>query len=269
MPTTPDQGSSGDLGNRNGPRSQMSVKLSAALADQPLIIARRLTNLGVSVHDEDTLLELMHQIAVEAVMSMADVDCAGITVQFDGSPFSMAHTRRRVLVLDERQYQADDGPCLRAMRTQHRVRMTVGEMSAHWPLIGAAAIDIDVHTVMAIPIPAYETLPAAALNLYSSTIEAFTTLDEPTITVLEEFLKRGITDYCSRQPELHRVMRLRAALAKRQTIALAVGVLLQRDPRLSTAQAELQLLADSVASEQTLLASAQQIVTTATVVPDP
>ena len=63
------------------------------------------------VHDEDSLLDLMHRTSREAVRMITDVHWAGVTAQFAGAPFTAANTDSRVLVVDEGQYGQGDGPC--------------------------------------------------------------------------------------------------------------------------------------------------------------
>ena len=101
-----------------------SAALIRALAAHPEQMANLIEALHRRALDADALLNLMGRIAREAVRLLAGVGWAGITAQFDGPPLTAASTDTRVLIVDERQYLADDGPCLRAMRTGVTVAMT-------------------------------------------------------------------------------------------------------------------------------------------------
>jgi len=235
--------------------------LEAALADQPSRIAGRLDRLNTSVRDEESLLDLMFQIALEATRSMPDVDWAGVTAQFDGSPFTMAHTQERVLIVDERQYSTGDGPCLRAMREGTRILMSTEQLSAQWPELGQTALAAGVHTVLAIPVPAFGILPAASLNLYSSRAGAFDAPDENTASVLACYLGAGLTRYCELQPELGSTMRLKAAFETRRAIDLAIGTLMHHDPRLTADQAQDHLIEQAQQHGLSALDAARHILT--------
>jgi len=240
--------------------SWLPAGLAAALADQPLRIADRLDRLTGEVHDENSLLDLMYRIAGEAEQSMPDVDSAGVTARFDGAPFTMAHTHERVLAVDEGQYETGDGPCLRALQTGERVRMSTDQIQDTWPALGAIARAAGVETVLAIPVPVYGILPAAALNLYSSRAHAFEPVDEHTTTVLARYLGLGLTQYCDHQPELGRTMRLTAALESRRVIDTAVGTLMGADLGLTPDSAYEALRRCARAGELTVLAAAQMII---------
>jgi len=203
-----------------------SAALLRALAANPELMADLIAALNMPVPDADALIDLMARTSRQAVHLLRDVDWAGVTAQFDGQkPFTAAHTDEKVLIVDERQYKVHDGPCLQAMRTDRRTRLTLAQVTARWPQLGDAAADVGVHSFLALPLHAQDSSPLGSLNLYSAAVDALNTPDEDLLTVLTEYLERGLQSYRRYQPAFG-AADLRAALDRRRLIEQAIGVLM-------------------------------------------
>ena len=177
------------------------------------------------VRDATTLVDLMGRAAREAVRLLPGVQWAGVSAQFGGLPFTGTSTDPRVLVVDQSQYAIDDGPCLRAMRTDSRVSMTTAEVTATWPAIGAAASAAGVHSFLAVPLHVGGE-PFGALNLYSA--EPTTdTVDRDVLAVLTGYLDRGLTDFDNLHLQPTNDIALRTAVAGWVVVEQAVGVLME------------------------------------------
>lgn len=98
---------------------------------------------------------------------------SGVTVHTGtGAPVTVAHTDPRTLVIDHRQYDADEGPCLYAMRSGALVRVDVATSREQWPVFAAAAEDAGVRSFLAAPFGTGVTA-LGALNLYSGSADGF------------------------------------------------------------------------------------------------
>lgn len=150
---------------------------------------------------------------------------AGVTAQFGSLPFTGTHTDQRVLVVGERQYALDDGPCLRAMRTDSPVSMTVAEVTATWPVLGAASAQAGIHSFLAVPLHVHRE-PFGALNLYSAepTVDQ---IDPDLLAVLTEYVDRGLTDFRDLKPQPTAEIALRTAVNGWVVVEQAVGVLME------------------------------------------
>ena len=158
-----------------------------------------------------------------------------------------------MLVVDEYQYAQHDGPCLRAMTTDRTVHMTLEQVKATWPQL-AAALKPPVSTRSWPPLRIADR-PVGSLNLYSAGLGD---VDPDLLTVLTEYLSRGLTDYAEQQPAPTGES-LRAALVGRAMVEQAVGVLMaSRHLRSGEARDLLRLLAHE--AELTTQAQAQRIV---------
>lgn len=207
-------------------RTGMSPQILRALAAHPAETAELVAGLSPRVTDWVGLLRLMHVAATEAVRLLPDAQWAGVTVQFDSVPFTAAHTADRVLIVEEHQHRRSGGPCPESLDTGCAVRMTVTEMRGRWPWLAAAADSVGVRTFFVAPILA-RGVPTATLNLYGGHDRPLDA-DPDVITVLSEYLSRGVEDYCTTQPDVAQGLRLRQAVRGRAVVDLACGVLMAR-----------------------------------------
>ncbi|SDP28743.1 ANTAR domain-containing protein [Nakamurella panacisegetis] len=200
-----------------------SAALMRALAAHPLEMAHLVHALHRRALDADMLLDLMGRIGREAVRLLPDVGWAGITAQFDGPPMTASHTDTRVLIVDERQYQAQDGPCLRATHTGMAVAMTATELSRVWPQLAQVARQVGVQAILALPLFA-NGRSVGALNLYSSR-SLVPTPDLDLLIVLTEYAGRGLTDFQNSDPAPSADEVLRRTVADWVEVERAIEVL--------------------------------------------
>ena len=201
-----------------------SAALIRALAAHPEQMANLIEALHRRAGDADALLDLMRRIAHEAVRLLPGVGWAGITAQFDGPPLTASSTDTRVLLVDEGQYTAGDGPCLQAMRTSKTVAMTLKQMQQRWPHLAATAEHAGVRSILAVPLPAGGG-PAGVLNLYTSH-HTVPQPDPDVMTVLTEYAARGFTDYQDSRPDPTPEQALRQAKVRWATVEQAIRVLM-------------------------------------------
>ncbi len=206
---------------------RMTPALSRALSARPRDITILMEQLHRRVYDEDTLIDLMHRSSREAVRLLDGVDWAGVTAQFSGPAFTVAHTDERVLVVDEGQYGQGDGPCLRAIATGTVVTMSSEEVDALWPLLAAAVAAAGVRAFHAEPLHV-SGHAVGCLNLYSAEPGGLADPGGDVVTVLIEYLDRGLTDYSSAQPGEAEARHLQEQLRARYVTNQAVGVLMAR-----------------------------------------
>jgi hypothetical protein len=207
-----------------------SAALMQALAAHPEHMADLIVALNQPVHDVRSLLVLLHRVAAVAVARLDGISAAGITAQFHEEPITVSHTDERVLILDEHQYGAGDGPCLRAMRTGHKVGVSRAVIEQRWPALGAAAAAIDVGSVLALPLHLSGSA-LGALNLYSRQGNV-PEPDADTLTVLVEYAQRGLEAYqrCRQSDDSDDSddAELQQAVAGWAAVERAVGMLMEQ-----------------------------------------
>jgi hypothetical protein len=64
----------------------------------------------------DTLQEFLHEVAHRAAGEVSPGLSCGLTVRSDGRPLTIASSDAYANMLDELQYQLDQGPCLTRIR---------------------------------------------------------------------------------------------------------------------------------------------------------
>jgi ANTAR domain len=221
-------GSAGS-GDENSPTGNIEIRSPAllrALMTSPVEVAKLIQELHRRVHDEASLLDLMARTSREAVRLIVDANWAGVTAQLDVQPFTAAHTDERVLIVDEGQYGQGDGPCLTAFRTDTSVSMTAEEVRRLWPQLAEVADRVGVGAFHAEPLHAHDST-VGSLNLYSTRTAGLRVPDPDVLTVLVEYLDRGLEAYATLQPVEERAWRLKRALVAREVIERAVGVLME------------------------------------------
>jgi GAF domain-containing protein len=221
---TPEPGDDHTAGRGDPDQDRMSPALLRALAAHPEQMADLIHALHRRVHDEESLLDLMGRASREAVRLITDTHWAGVTAQFAGTPFTAAHTDDRVLIVDEGQYGQGDGPCLTAMRLDQQVAMTIDEFRGRWPQLAHAADTAGVKAFLAEPLHARDRA-VGSLNLYSARPQGLRP-DPDVLTVLTDYLDRGLTDYSATQPGEDRALYLQQTLRNRSLIDHATGILM-------------------------------------------
>ena len=164
-----------------------------AIISHPAAMDDIISALGGRVTDAHNLVGLMAKASRTAVRHLPGVDWAGVTTQFGETPSTASHTDARVLMIDEQQYDAQDGPCLRAMRGDSVTSMVAAEVAAAWPALGRTARAVGVHSFLAAPLHA-RLVSVGAINLYSSQVE-LRDVEPDLLQVIVDYLERGLGEY--------------------------------------------------------------------------
>ncbi len=197
-----------------------------AVSKNPHEVADVVANLAWTPHDENELVEYLDRCAALATRIITGADHAGITVHTDtGAPVTVAHTDRRTLLVDQSQYDADEGPCLHAMRSGTLVRVDVATSRARWPQFTTDAEQAGVRSFLAAPLGTGVTA-LGALNLYSSSAIGFGPDDDPLLLLLVAHATRAITDHLLLRAAAAEARQLQEAMATRAPIEQAKGILM-------------------------------------------
>ena len=207
-----------------GSDPQPTREFLAESAAHPEELAHLVEGLHRPVRDATTLLDLMGRACREAVRVLQGVHWAGVIAQFGDRPFTGTDTDQRVLVVDERQYLLNDGPCLRAMRTNALVSITLAEVTATWPTLGSTAARVGVNSFLAVPLHAHDE-SVGALNLYSSEV-ILDRVDQDLLGVVTQYLHRGLTDFSDLRPQPTSELALRRAMAGWVVVEKAIGMMM-------------------------------------------
>lgn len=203
----------------------ISAAFARVVQAAPPEVVEAVAALHRAVHDEVGLEDLLHRAVEAAVHWLPSVDFAGITVQFDGAPFTAAGSDPRVLVVDELQYELGDGPCLTAMRTQRVLSVGAAQVAARWPVFAADARAHGVVSYLAAPLVAGEGV-RGCFNLYGRGEDGFAGIEADFVAVLGGYVSRGLIDFTALRAARELATQLRQAMDGRAPIEQAKGILM-------------------------------------------
>ena len=169
-----------------------------------------------------------------AVATIDGCDFAGLFL-IDGDTVSTpAHTDPIVVEIDALQHSTGEGPCLDAIA--HRLIYYADDLSRdlRWLHFGPKASKAGIRSVLALPLSADAQF--GALNLYALYPVAFGVVDRARAAILASMASLALSVAYSHEDEVRRAENLHAALASRETIGEAIGILMERE-RITAAQA--------------------------------
>jgi GAF domain-containing protein len=169
-----------------------------------------------------------------AVTTIEGCDFAGLFLLNGGVVTTPVHTDPIVAVVDALQQQTDQGPCLDAIT--HRLMFYADDLSRdlRWLHFAPEATKVGIRSVLALPVTADARL--GALNLYACYPLAFGVVDRARATILASLASLALSAAQSHENEERREANLHSALASRETIGEALGILMERE-RITSDQA--------------------------------
>lgn len=183
-----------------------------------------LQNLILDTDDVENFLdELAHYAAARLSDSESEVLC-GITLLRHKMAATVASSSERAQAMDELQYEFPDGPCLNAAR--ENVTNYIPDLSSdeRWREFTRNVADRGMRSILAVPFH-LEGGARAALNLYSDEARKFDDL----IETAESFAvqaSNALRLALRLAQHTNTEVNLKAAMASRTTIDLAVGIIM-------------------------------------------
>lgn len=185
-------------------------------------LAERLAALVSDLHEAPSHQEVLDRAAEAAVALVPGAQDAGVCLLRAGRRVSPASsTGSLVARLDELQLETGQGPCWDA--ALHGRATRVAELAAEderWPELAARSRGLGVVSVLCLHLHAGST-SLGAVKLLSAVPGAFDEAAEQVATLLATHAGKAIAD-------THQLENLQAALARRDVIGQAKGVLMER-----------------------------------------
>lgn len=209
----------------------------------------------------DGIRDFLGDVAELAATSLlpGPVSC-GITARYDDRPLTVASSDAGALLLDESQYDVQEGTCLHAMVTGEVVYVPDAATDPRWPAYMRTARRCGLRSSLSLPLVAGGA-SVGALNVYSwDRVDAFTGAARAAAegfaaqasTVLLLALRHLTSSETTRQ--------LEAALTSRSVIDQAMGVIMAQQG-CSADEAFAVLRAHSQHNNRKLRAIAEELVT--------
>lgn len=169
--------------------------------------------------------DLMQRIAELSARTVKGASTCGITLAQDGHVVTVASADPLARLLDEQQYELDQGPCLEALSTAVIVSAPDLSRENRWDGYPARALAHGVRAIYSSPLLVHDQ-PIGALNLYATTAEPFDATAQETIAHLTALTAATITAAMRHYDEATLTDHLRRALTSRSVIDQAIGIVM-------------------------------------------
>jgi GAF domain-containing protein len=194
--------------------SELLEEFSSAMSDLTTALAADAGSTGV-----------LNAICAEAVRAIPGADMASITTIRDDDPETAAYTDERALRVDQAQYAAGHGPCLRAAATGEIVRVSIRTASELWPDFVASAKDLGVGSYLAAPLHVDEQL-TGAINLFGFDDHGFQEIDSKLLELYTTIVTFGLSTTRRYHDTRKLAANLETAMRSRAVIEQAKGILM-------------------------------------------
>lgn len=210
--------------------------------------------------------------ALRLVTSLADstvenADGVSVTLERFGQMTTVAASNDTVLRMDGHQYQTGEGPCLAAAAEGRWFHSESLAEETRWPTFAPLAHEQGINSILSSPLMTADR-PLGALNIYSNTEKAFGTHEQELAALFATQASGILTAAGADGTEEQLNKRFSEAMAARQTIAQAQGVLMSRH-HITAENAAAALHRSARAADATVLVHAAQIVASVTSNSDP
>ena len=162
-----------------------------------------------------------------AASTVEGCDYAGLFL-IEGNVISTpAFTDPMVVEIDDLQLQTGQGPCLDAI--SHRLTFYSTDLARdlRWLPFAPRALGLGIHSILALPLDSSSQL--GSLSLSARDPAAFDVIGRAQASFLAALAGIALSVARSNRNEEQRVESLRAALATRETLGEAAGILMERD----------------------------------------
>lgn len=185
-------------------------------------IARSMADVAAALLDEPDEQIALDMIVAKAVDVVRDADHASVTVRDRRHHHeTLAATSDVAMAADALQYELDEGPCIETADHVEWIRSGQVGLDARWPRWGPRAADLQVGSLLAVPLYAQERR-VGALNLYSEALGAFDDVDEIDLALVYA------THAAYALLTVRKVAGLGSALVTRHEIGVAQGIIMER-----------------------------------------
>jgi len=176
---------------------------------------------------EETLDSTLRRVADLVVNLLPHCDMAGISMLSEGRIGTRVATSDAARRIDERQYEADDGPCVAAVRTGEAVLVVSVADQRRWPAYAKEAELEGLVSSYTVPLQGRERT-VGALNLYSLS-SSFGSADRVVVEELATHAAITLANARAYQRTQDLVQNLNEALRSREVIGQATGILMVRE----------------------------------------
>ncbi len=171
--------------------------------------------------------------ALRLVTALADAtvtnaDGVSVTLERHGQLMTVAASNDAVLTMDRHQYETGEGPCLDAKTEGRWFYIESLADETRWPTFVPLALGQGIHSILSSPLKA-DGGALGALNMYSATQNAFGEREQQLAALFAEQASQILTSAGPDRSDDQNNERFATALAARQLIHQAQGVIMARN----------------------------------------
>jgi len=203
-------------GDHSRPVASASADLSSDLA--------RIGSVPASNAVIDAALRLVTALASDTVEG---ADGVSVSLERHGRVATVASSNQTVQRMDDHQYETGEGPCLAAAAEGRWFHIEALAEENRWPAFVPLAIEEGIASILSTPLMVAER-PLGALNIYSNTERAFGPHQQELAALFATQASQILADAAADVTDEQMAKRFAAALAAREVIAQAQGVLMAR-----------------------------------------
>lgn len=232
------------------------MTMDLPLAQELAVLTARLADLLLTRETAEEAVQSLAQAAMEAVPHSSG---AGATLIDEwGRETSTGATDEAVLEADRLQYEMGQGPCLSAWAEERTQVIEDLTTETRWPLWAPSAAALGLRSVMSTPLTARNTT-IGALKVYSNEAGTFAERDVHLLEMLARPAAVMLANVQARDAALRASARMSQAIADRDAIRTATGILMERE-HLDPDEALSRIMSISRLEQRALRDIAQEIV---------
>jgi anti-anti-sigma regulatory factor len=186
---------------------------------------RHMTAMPANPDVIDGALGLVVELAKSCV---GGADGVSVSLLRHGVLSTVAASDETVLEMDADQYATGEGPCLLASVQGRSYHAESLDSETRWPNFTPKARGLGIRSILSSPLKASDQ-PVGALNIYSRTASAFDAKAEEMAALFAQKASVILSDGGAGVTDGEMAIRFQEALRSREVIALARGILMERE----------------------------------------
>jgi len=186
---------------------------------------RRMTAIPADPDVVDGALQLVVELARSCVNG---ADGVSVSLLRHGRLSTVAASDQTILDMDADQYATGEGPCVDASMKGHWFHAESLATETRWPSFVPQARGLGINSILSSPLKAFDQ-PVGALNIYSRTASTFDVKAQETAAVFAQKASVILSDARAGVSDSEMGIRFQEALRSREVIALAKGVIMERE----------------------------------------
>jgi len=212
----------GHLGPEQVSETVTSPRFGSTLSAKDL---RRVTAIPADPDVVDGALRLIVELARSSIVG---ADGVSVSLMRHGVLSTVAASDQTIMAMDTDQYATGEGPCVDASIKGHWFHAESLDTETRWPAFTPRARDLGIKAILSSPLRALDE-PVGALNIYSRTAETFEIKDQEMAEVFARQASVILSDAHAGVSDTQMALRFQESLRSRDVIALARGILMERE----------------------------------------